>query len=579
MSGFEFERHLFLKKIGQTGVCIVLASAIRNPSMFLQESMFINCIESKRIIVYGNLIRRSIKMAAESLEFYLKEYEKDGIEVLSDESAAFCTLCTKRVNCFKKEKNKKGEILLRPDKAKVRSHVIGKKHRKKMAIKEPKQMSIEAVSTSAQVIPRQKKFNLELSGALLKSGAPLNIVEHEEFRKFLRRWTDMTVPHRSTLGKSYVKPHYQDTMEQIREKMKDCNGHFQIGETTDSKGRCVIAIIVTPMNGSPAKPMLARVKHFQNYDYSVIQKEFQACCVDIWGDNGFEKLIIVVTDQAKCMLKAFRTLKQYSSLYHITCLCHALNLVAEEVRKRNPKANKFISSMKIVLKCSPDNFRKYKEVTQLPLPPEPIITRWGTWLNAANFYNLHYEKISLFVERLKDGPESVSQVKNLIQDPQLRQELRVAAHYLFISESIKKLESHGLTIDEQIRIINCVENKLGSSMKDRLRQVLKNNPSYEWISDPTPSQLEGSTRDLIKFAPLVSVDAERCFSLMNNLLSKRRLSFKPETISQSLIIQFNHALDEEEDDKSMEDDHSTEEEETLVDLDSDDDDTEEEMDI
>jgi len=27
----------------------------------------------------------------------------------------------------------------------------------------------------------------------------------------------------------------------------------------------------------------------------------------------------------------------------------------------------------------------------MPLPPEPVITRWGTWLNAAMFYADHFE--------------------------------------------------------------------------------------------------------------------------------------------------------------------------------------------
>ncbi|KAJ4430101.1 hypothetical protein ANN_22311 [Periplaneta americana] len=29
----------------------------------------------------------------------------------------------------------------------------------------------------------------------------------------------------------------------------------------------------------------------------------------------------------------------------------------------------------------------------IPLPPQPVLTRWGTWLNSVNYYAEHYSKI------------------------------------------------------------------------------------------------------------------------------------------------------------------------------------------
>lgn len=38
--------------------------------------------------------------------------------------------------------------------------------------------------------------------------------------------------------------------------------------------------------------------------------------------------------------------------------------------------------------------------TDLNLSPQPIITRWGTWLSAANYYCLNFQEIKNFVAKL-----------------------------------------------------------------------------------------------------------------------------------------------------------------------------------
>jgi hypothetical protein len=38
----------------------------------------------------------------------------------------------------------------------------------------------------------------------------------------------------------------------------------------------------------------------------------------------------------------------------------------------------------------------------IPLPPEPIITRWETWLKAALFYTNNFENFLIVIKSLKD---------------------------------------------------------------------------------------------------------------------------------------------------------------------------------
>jgi hypothetical protein len=59
--------------------------------------------------------------------------------------------------------------------------------------------------------------------------------------------------------------------------------------------------------------------------------------------------------------------------------------------------------------------QKFKEeFPTLPLPPEPIVTHWGTWLDAANYYCTNYSEIEKIFNKFdtKDS-SSIKSVQEL----------------------------------------------------------------------------------------------------------------------------------------------------------------------
>lgn len=108
-----------------------------------------------------------------------------------------------------------------------------------------------------------------------------------------------------------------------------------------------------------------------------------------------DDVLVMVTDGARYMLKAGRKLKElYPNLVHVTCLAHAMHLVAETIRDKFSDLNNFIAWTKsIFLKC-PGRVQLLRNIApDIPLPPAPIITRWGTWLKAVDYYATHFEII------------------------------------------------------------------------------------------------------------------------------------------------------------------------------------------
>lgn len=107
------------------------------------------------------------------------------------------------------------------------------------------------------------------------------------------------------------------------------------------------------------------------------------------------KFLLLVTDSAAYMLKAGEALTTfYNNMVHVTCMAHALHRVAEEIRLQYPDVNKVISTVKKVFLKAPSRILLFKDMLpDVPLPPEPVLTRWGTWVEAAIYYAEHLSDV------------------------------------------------------------------------------------------------------------------------------------------------------------------------------------------
>ncbi|CAN8004528.1 unnamed protein product [Ixodes hexagonus] len=92
------------------------------------------------------------------------------------------------------------------------------------------------------------------------------------------------------------------------------------------------------------------------------------------------KVLLLHTDAAASMHEAAHLLKTFCpQMVHVTCLAHALHRVCEELKNNFMDVNELIASAKAVFLKAPSRVRSFKEkLPDVPLPPEPIVTRWGT---------------------------------------------------------------------------------------------------------------------------------------------------------------------------------------------------------
>lgn len=102
----------------------------------------------------------------------------------------------------------------------------------------------------------------------------------------------------------------------------------------------------------------------------------------------------MLSDAAAYMVKTATNLKVfYPNVCHCTCLAHGLNRVAETLRQQFPLLNELIKNEKKYLSKRLCGYNFFKErLLNTPLPPEPVLTRWGTWLDAALYYADNFKK-------------------------------------------------------------------------------------------------------------------------------------------------------------------------------------------
>lgn len=183
------------------------------------------------------------------------------------------------------------------------------------------------------------------------------------------------------------------------------------------------------------------------------------------------------------------------------------------------------------------------EAPDVMLPPEPIITRWGTWLDATDYYCKHLQSIRNVFTKLNDDSVSILKVKNILDDQQLDANLVcITSNFGIISKSITQLETRGLKLVDSINIINKIKNEMNvintqsdsiKSVVEKFKKVIEKNKGFNMlriisnILNGTGENIEmDELGDLnacemiyFKYASITSVDVERSFSQYKNLLT------------------------------------------------------------
>ena len=176
-------------------------------------------------------------------------------------------------------------------------------------------------------------------------------------------------------------------------------------------------------------------------------------------------VLVFITDAAPYMIKAYNeNLKGiFNKMIHVTCVCHGLHRVADALRLSLPTADSFIANCKKVFRKSPKNLAYFKNYAPtLPLPPRPVVTRWGTWLQAGLYFAQHMEVLNELLPNLPSSTAASTKIIDILENkrPQLESELAIIMfHYKTLVTVIDELQGY-MTLPAALEKLKKVESTL-----------------------------------------------------------------------------------------------------------------------
>jgi hypothetical protein len=208
--------------------------------------------------------------------------------------------------------------------------------------------------------------------------------------------------------------------------------------------------VVTLKHEQPGEIFLLACEVLERANNSSIAVVFDSAVNLLWPDKvELENVLLSVSDAAPYMIKASKAVELlYPKMLHGTCLVHALHRVAEEVRGSYLEVDQLIADGKKIFTKSPLQVQKFKEeAPTLALPPQPIVTHWGTWLDAANYYCTNYRETENIVNKFgtKDL-SSIKSVQELFSATMSRNVPYIKANFCGILKFITGLETVGIQL-------------------------------------------------------------------------------------------------------------------------------------
>jgi hypothetical protein len=332
---------------------------------------------------------------------------------------------------------------------------------------------------AASSTTRQREFNADLCEAMIKSNIALNKLQNKFFKSFLEKYSNRHIPDESTLRKNYVNSIYKETIEEIKKIVGDNYIWFSVDETIDSCGRYVANFIVGVLNDEIAtKGFLISSKQLDKTNAVTISQFITEELARFFLPNVVpkNKLLLMLSDAAPYMVKAASNIKFfYEKLINCTCLAHGINRIAETIRLQFPLVNELVKSGKKIFVKAPLRVQHFKRaLPNVSLPPEPVLTRWGTWLDAAVYYANNFQDFKKIVLEFTDTTtKAITDCKDVMQRQELQNNLVfIKANYNFVSKTIEHLEKEQLLLTESIKIIEKFKERI-PSVPGKIGEIVK----------------------------------------------------------------------------------------------------------
>ena len=266
-----------------------------------------------------------------------------------------------------------------------------------------------------------------------------------------------SVPSESSY-RNYVETSAENETERLRQLFENKNAFVVIDETELNKVKYVNVLI-----GDIAvseKMYLLDCWEVETVNQQVIAAKIDDALRSI--NIPREKFVLLLSDAASYMTAATAALKTlYPNLFHVTCVAHMLHNCSEKIRAYYTDVDQLIAWTKAATVKNKTRRNKFEDIG---MPPEPALTRWGTWLEAANYYAENLVQVRRIVNSFEGNGILVRKAKDAVNDEGVARSLTaIQRDYSNIPKMIKKVESSKYTMLEAYKDITKADFKSDSA--------------------------------------------------------------------------------------------------------------------
>ncbi|XP_028967436.1 uncharacterized protein LOC114828252 [Galendromus occidentalis] len=363
---------------------------------------------------------------AEKLRPYVEEFGPDVFSTNGE--SLMCDVCRKSVKATEKYF--------------LQQHVRGSRHLARL--------------NSRNLSPRENPFNMDVGRMLVESNIPPYKLQHPSFRGFMEKYCGKVLPDHTTLRKTYLKKVYDETLLKIRASVGEHRIWVSIDETTDVKGRFVVNTVVGCLSAQHQSRAFL-TEFVERTNHSTVAQALVNSLNLLWPEGlRNDKVLLLVTYAAAYMKKAGDALKVlFPKMTHVTCVIHAMHRVCEEIRVLFPAVDNLIANVKKNFLKAPFRVQNFRLLMNIGLPPQPVLTRWGTWLAAALYYAENFEAVRSVVSML-EGAEaaSIRRSQEIMDDSTLSSDLAfIGSNFAQFPNFMTKLECSSLPLSSSLNIL------------------------------------------------------------------------------------------------------------------------------
>ena len=181
--------------------------------------------------------------------------------------------------------------------------------------------------------------------------------------------------------------------------------------------------------------------------------------------------------------------------------------------------SKFVSKTKFFKN---KDWKKDFHDADLPSPPDPVITRWPTWLRAALYYSENLPAVRTIVNNWTSAGLLVSRAKDAINVEDLVPGLAKTNQYRTLAANVEFLEGSACTIIEAYGLLKKTQfDDDPCPIKNYIEKRLSNS-DLETIINCNNLAIDPTSYALLQKTQPTSAAVEKSFSMLSKLLRKDR---------------------------------------------------------